>query len=149
MLPASVACDTAFLALQIAGKVPVMLNWTTGPANLAHASRTMELKHIVTSNRFVDRLDEKGVRAVAPEGTQLLCLEDMRQAIGRFELVSTWLTTRLWPGHVRRQLPAVSPDANALILFTSGSEKEPKTVPLTHRNLLSNQRAALEVLDLT
>ncbi|HMC66637.1 MAG TPA: AMP-binding protein [Gemmataceae bacterium] len=148
LLPASVACDTAFLALQMAGKVPVMLNWTTGPANLAHAARTTDLKRVVTSNMFIDRLDEKVVGAVAHGGAEFLCLEDMRHEIGKLELLRTWLTIRLWPGRVRRQVPRVSPAANALILFTSGSEKEPKTVPLTHRNLLSNQRAALEVLDL-
>jgi long-chain-fatty-acid--[acyl-carrier-protein] ligase len=35
-----------------------------------------------------------------------------------------------------------------MILFTSGSEKAPKAVPLTHRNLLSNQRACLGALRL-
>jgi long-chain-fatty-acid--[acyl-carrier-protein] ligase len=148
LLPASVGCDTAFLALQVAGKVPVMLNWTTGPANLAHAVRSAGLKRIVTSNRFVDRLDENIIRAVAPEGVQLLCLEDMLQAISWLEKLRTWLMIRLRPSHVRRLLPRADPAAHALMLFTSGSEKEPKTVPLTHHNLLSNQRAALEVLDL-
>src|SRR4029079_12111105 len=49
MLPASVACDLAFLGLHFAGKLPVVLNWTTGPANLAHAVRITGLTHIVTS----------------------------------------------------------------------------------------------------
>ncbi len=39
LLPASVACDLAFLGLHLAGKLPVVLNWTTGPANLAHAAK--------------------------------------------------------------------------------------------------------------
>ena len=37
LLPASVGCDLAFMGLHLAGKLPVVLNWTTGPANLAHA----------------------------------------------------------------------------------------------------------------
>src|SRR5262249_8018780 len=39
LLPASVASDVSLLALYLAGKLPVILNWTTGPANLAHAAR--------------------------------------------------------------------------------------------------------------
>ena len=31
LLPASVAADIAFFALHLAGKLPVLLNWTTGP----------------------------------------------------------------------------------------------------------------------
>jgi long-chain-fatty-acid--[acyl-carrier-protein] ligase len=146
LLPASVAGDTAFLALQVAGKVPVLLNWTTGPANLAHAVRAAGLKCVVTSDRFLDRLDENAVRALTEAGAEFLYLEELRQQVGRFELLRTWLTVRWRPGRVLGQLPRVAPDANALVLFTSGSEKEPKAVPLTHRNLLCNLRAGLEAL---
>jgi long-chain-fatty-acid--[acyl-carrier-protein] ligase len=38
------------------------------------------------------------------------------------------------------------PDAPAVVLFTSGSEKAPKAVPLTHANIISDQRAALQIL---
>ena len=55
LLPASVGCDMALLALHLAGKLPVVLNWTTGPANLAHAAEVMKLRHVVTSKAFVDR----------------------------------------------------------------------------------------------
>src|SRR5262249_2418937 len=55
LLPASVAGDSALLALLGAGKLPVMLNWTTGPAGLAHAARAMGLECFVTSQAFLDR----------------------------------------------------------------------------------------------
>src|SRR5262249_53818835 len=38
LLPASAACDVALMALHLAGKLPVVLNWTTGTAHLAHAA---------------------------------------------------------------------------------------------------------------
>jgi long-chain-fatty-acid--[acyl-carrier-protein] ligase len=139
LLPASVACDTAFLALQLAGKVPVVLNWTTGEANLAHAVRLMDVKQVLTSNQFLDRAR---VRLEAPK----LCLEELGQGIGKVEKVRTLLTVRLRPGKVRGLVPRPDPDQPAVVLFTSGSEKAPKAVPLTHRNLLSNARGCIEAL---
>ncbi len=149
LLPASVASDMAFLALQLADKVPVVLNWTTGPANLEHAVRLLELKHVVTSDVFTDRLEENIVAAVKAGGADFLALEDLRAGIGRWELLRTVAGIRLRPGTVHRQVPQTVADRPAVVLFTSGSEKAPKAVPLTHHNLLSNQRACLEVLGLT
>ena len=134
MLPASVACDVAFLALQLAGKLPVLLNWTTGPANLAHAARLMNLSHVVTSRSFIDRT------GVAVEGVQYLFVEDLRRETGRLELLGKLLTVRFFPGSIRRPLPQVAADQPALVLFTSGSEKAPKAVPLTHGNIISETR---------
>jgi long-chain-fatty-acid--[acyl-carrier-protein] ligase len=143
LLPASAACDMALLALHQGGKVPVLLNWTTGPSNLAHAARSMGLSHVVTSEGFLDRT------GVQVEGVEYVYLEDLRQGISRGEQLRTLLGVWLRPGRVRRRLPKSAPDDPAVILFTSGSEKAPKAVPLTQRNLLSNQRAALGILNLT
>ena len=143
MLPASVACDTMLLGLLLAGKRPVLLNWTTGPANLHHAARLTGLTHVITSWRLRDRL------GLAIEGVQFLDVEDLRRQIGWLERIRTFLAVRLLPGNVRRRVPQTLPDASAVILFTSGSEKVPKAVPLTHRNILANQRGTLSAIGLT
>ena len=69
-MPSSVGCDVALMGLYLAGKLPVVLNWTTGPANLEHAAKTMALQHVVTSKVFVDRI---GVKV---PGTSFVFLED-------------------------------------------------------------------------
>jgi long-chain-fatty-acid--[acyl-carrier-protein] ligase len=143
MLPASVACDVTFLALLMAGKLPVMLNWTTGPAHLAHAVLSMSLTHVITSHQFLDR---SGVQI---EGVKYLFVETLRREVGRMELFLALLEVRLFPGRVRARIPVVSPDSFAVILFTSGSEKAPKTVPLTHENLLSCQKSGASVIGLS
>jgi long-chain-fatty-acid--[acyl-carrier-protein] ligase len=143
LLPASAACDVALLALHLAGKLPVVLNWTTGPANLAHAARALSLSQVLTSRAFADRV---GVRV---EGADYLFLEELQSATGKFELLQTLLRVRWRPGSVLRAVPVVPPDRPAVVLFTSGSEKAPKAVPLTHANLLNCQRAAVAVMGVT
>src|SRR5262249_19621380 len=56
LLPASVGCDVCLFACYMAGKLPVVLNWTTGHANLAHAARVMKLQRVLSSRAVVDRL---------------------------------------------------------------------------------------------
>src|SRR5262249_17735056 len=75
--------------------------------------------------------------------------EDLHERSGKLELLRTLLAVRLLPGRIRRQVPQMKPDAPAAILFTSGSEKAPKAVPLTHRNILTNQHSALAALRVT
>jgi long-chain-fatty-acid--[acyl-carrier-protein] ligase len=140
MMPASVACDIALMALHLAGKLPVVLNWTTGPGNLAHAARIMELTHVVTSRAFIDRT------AIEVKGVEYLYLETLRKDMSKFELLRTLLMVRWLPGHVRKLVPPKSPDHPAVVLFTSGSEKEPKAVPLTHRNIFSDLRNGMPFL---
>ena len=146
LLPASVAADIAFLGLHLAGKLPVLLNWTTGPANLAHAATVMGLTHVVTSKAFIDRTQ------VEVPGTQYVFLEDVRAGIGKVALLRRLLAVMWFPGATKARLlkrTAADPDAPAVVLFTSGSEKAPKAVPLTHANILGDQKACLAMLDVT
>ena len=143
MLPASVAADIVFFALHMAGKTPVMMNWTTGPANLVHGVKVTDTKRIVTAKKLVDRL---GIEA---PGADYEFLETIRGSMGRWEQLATFLSTILNPGGILRSLPKQSPDEPAVFLFTSGSESAPKTVPLTHRNLITNIADALEIMSAT
>ncbi|MCA9127740.1 MAG: AMP-binding protein [Planctomycetales bacterium] len=141
MLPASVAADIAFFALHLAGKVPVMMNWTTGPANLAHGVNVTEVKHIITSKKMIDRL------GIDVKGADYVFVEDIKASIKKTEALSALLQSYIAPGRILKNLPQQQCDDPAVFLFTSGSESMPKTVPLTHRNLLVNVADGLEVLD--
>ncbi|PQO42260.1 AMP-binding protein [Blastopirellula marina] len=138
MLPASVAADMVILATLMAGKLPVMLNWTTGPGGLRHATSKLEASHVVTSKRFMDRL------GIEIDGVEMFYLEDAKEGISTLEKLTTLLATYVAPGSFLRNLPTPDVDDPAVILFTSGSESLPKAVPLSHRNLIANMRGGID-----
>ena len=143
LLPASVSTSVVILALGMAGKVPVMLNWTAGRRNLAHMAEASGIRHVITSSTFLDQLE---VDLSSIEDT-FVYLEEFRRRIGpakRFTAAlrsfrSTSALLDRWGASARR------PEDIAVILFTSGSESAPKGVPLSHANILSNIRSAVEI----
>ena len=60
MLPASVVADVVYLASLFAGKVPVMVNWTTGTRNITHALELADVQRILTAGALVARIESQG-----------------------------------------------------------------------------------------
>lgn len=141
LLPASVGNDVVLFACFLAGKVPVLLNWTVGPATLKHCAQIAGIKQFLTSKRFMDRIH------LEVEGTKPIYLENLRAEISKSTLLWLALCWKIHPRGFKNKLPSMGPDETAVVLFTSGSEKAPKAVPLTHTNLLSNQKAGIEFLE--
>jgi len=138
MLPNSVGAALAFLALQAAGRVPAMLNHTSGADGVLSSCRTAGLRRVVTSRRFVE-LAKLGTLAerLAAE-VELVWLEDVRATLGVTDRLYGAVAQRL-AGPLHRRLAVAASDP-AAVLFTSGSEGTPKAVVLSHANLLANRR---------
>jgi len=142
LLPASAAADLVFLGLLFAGKTPVMLNWTTGQANLALARERMDIRHVLSARAFIDRL------GLELPGAAFEFVEEHRKAISKFQALTQLLGIRfLGRGGVGSIYQCKKEDI-AAVLFTSGSEKAPKAVPLTHANIIANVQAGAEALGL-
>jgi acyl-[acyl-carrier-protein]-phospholipid O-acyltransferase/long-chain-fatty-acid--[acyl-carrier-protein] ligase len=148
LLPNVNAMPVTTLSLWTAGRVPAILNYTSGSATLLSCAKLAGLKHVITSKVFLLRA-KLDVKPLQEAGIEMVYLEDVRLAISGRQRIAGLLRQ-----YLRTGLPAldhrVTANGTAVILFTSGSEGDPKGVELTHRNLLANARqmlAAIDVMD--
>jgi long-chain-fatty-acid--[acyl-carrier-protein] ligase len=139
LLPASVAANITYLSALFAGKTPVMINWTLGSRALAAGLVAAQVQTVLTSRRLLGRLEAQGVSLEALRG-RLLFLEDLAAGLSLRARLAAGARARFsWKALERA---AAGAPEMAAILFTSGSEGQPKAVPLTHRNLLTNLAGA-------
>lgn len=147
MLPASAVASVCVFAVLLAGKTPVMVNWTVGPRHLESVVKFADPEVVLSSWSFIDRLE--GVD-LTPIEDRLILLEDMRRDIGLSAKIRGFILSKRSTASILKTLnpKGAHHSDNAVILFTSGTESMPKGVPLTHDNILSNQRSALNDVDL-
>lgn len=139
MLPALQSTSLLIIASYMAGKVPVMLNWTVGHKVLTACADITKLEVIITAGAFVEKVKDQIPDDISKK-LMFLDKEVKNISLGMklkgvlMSKVPTLINTRI--------------DDTAVVLFTSGSETVPKAVPLTHKNVVSNLAFALKNFDI-
>ena len=143
LLPSSVGGVLANLAVILSGKATVNLNYTASADSFKSSISQCNLRCIITSRAFLEKLNTLPV----PEGA--VYIEDLLAGISPAAKKKAWLKARLLPCSLIVQGRDFKADNLATIIFSSGSTGEPKGVMLSHHNILSNIEALRMVFRVT
>ena len=138
LLPNSTAAVKAILAILMADRTPVPLNYSTSQAVFDRSVEKAGIGLIITSSDFLGKI------RVSP-GEKGACLEEIEKKFSLTGKCLMNLALFCLPG--REFMNMISPlsafdlSRDAALLFSSGSTGDPKGVRLSHHNLNSNARS--------
>jgi acyl-[acyl-carrier-protein]-phospholipid O-acyltransferase/long-chain-fatty-acid--[acyl-carrier-protein] ligase len=143
MLPTSAGCILSVLASLMSGRTPVMINYSTGAAqNCDYARKKCGFTTIITSRALLKKLNIEPLPG-------MIFIEELMKQITGLDKVRAKLRSLLPLPLLLRGVHNGSDDENAVVLFTSGSERDPKAVLLTHRNIAANLAGIAGVIKLS
>jgi acyl-[acyl-carrier-protein]-phospholipid O-acyltransferase/long-chain-fatty-acid--[acyl-carrier-protein] ligase len=144
VLPASVGGALTNIAILLAGKVPVNLNFTSGNEAMASAIDQCGIKTILTSRVFLAKANVENIDG-------MVFLEEIRKSFGTTEKLIAALKAILLPSCwlTRRYVKTSKPSDLATVIFSSGSTATPKGVMLSHHNIVSNVESIMQIIQFT
>lgn len=143
MIPTSAGCALATVGALMSGRIPVMINYSTGAeSNAKYARKKCRFKTIITSKALLEKIN-------CPLIDGMVLIEDIMAGVTTGDKLKAALKSKLPVNSLLRCIHKGDEDDICVMLFTSGSEKDPKAVPLSHRNISSNIKSFGDYMGIT
>lgn len=140
VLPNMNACAISVFGLMAYGRVPAMINFSSGVKNILSACRSAAIKTVITSKLFIKKADLGSVENALKEAKiNIIYLEDIQKTVTAFDKIQGLLMSKFPYFSYKHTCKNATPNSPAVVLFTSGSEGVPKGVVLSHRNINANR----------
>jgi acyl-[acyl-carrier-protein]-phospholipid O-acyltransferase / long-chain-fatty-acid--[acyl-carrier-protein] ligase len=141
MIPTSGGAIYSVIAALMSGRTPVMINYSTGAAqNCEMAQRRLAFRTIITSRALLEKIK-------CPVVDGMVFIEDLAARVSTVAKLGGLVRASMSADRICRSVHLGQEDDRAVILFTSGSERDPKAVPLSHRNIAANIDGMHQVLE--
>ena len=150
LLPSSAGGAFINTSVLMLGRTCINLNFTASMESLKGSVEKAEIKSIITSKKFIEKLRERGVLI---DEVLALCeviyVEDLKEKITKAKGLATLLSVVLLPSFILKKIhiKKVDKKSTALIMFSSGSEGVPKGIELTHKNVVGNSQQIASILN--
>lgn len=145
MLPNVLATAVSFFALQAFDRTPAFINFTAGSHAILKCCEATQLTQVITSKKFIRTAQlEEVINLLLANKITVYYLEELRDEITAVDKAKGWL--RLLFSRLVYSIKKRNSEHTAVVLFTSGSEGEPKGVALSHANILANCRQIRSVI---
>ena len=132
MIPTSAGSALATAGALMSGRIPVMINYSTGAeSNAKYAQVKCKFRTIITSKALLEKIN-------CPLIDGMVLIEDIMAGVTTGDKLKAALVSLLPVNIILNLIHKGDENDTAAILFTSGSEKDPKAVQLSHRNIASN-----------
>ncbi|MGE4383318.1 MAG: acyl-[ACP]--phospholipid O-acyltransferase [Arcobacter sp.] len=134
------------------GKTAINLNYTSEINSLKSSIELAEIKIIIASKKFVEKLESKGINIKEIlELVEVIYLEELKTKISKNKGLFTYLSVKFLPNCILKllHLTKTNKDDTVMILFSSGSEGKPKGVELSGDNILGNAQQIANIINVS